>query len=333
MPPLLEPPFARSGTRSSLITVISSIQDWFIGAAHAVVAAAFWVAQLPGRLLHAILAGVEAAGQWIAHALWLILMYLLVAAAVVAVSVCLGSLLYLIAMRTLNYRGPRESRRQLPAGQRWWRHAPLDDHLRGESAHAPYGYQDQRSENQHSEQADHGFGNANRQTNGSSPSSRPSREQRGYQGGTERNRPKAEGRDHNERQERERAEEESRSRQRKEQQARREAAAKVFAQREAAKKYAVWKENCDKFFASKTGDIPEPPYWPCSEPSCQSPRLLKACRHSFEKLFGSGDRLQEVLKEELRRWHPDWALFRRLGERHVAVAEEITKTIGSLRSG
>lgn len=323
--PLLD----RLGAPSSAKTTSPVISDWFAGVGHSIAAAAAWFIGLPARLSHAVVAGLKAAGMWIAHALWLVVFYLLVAAAILAAAICFGSILYLIAMRTLSYQPFHRSRRRLTAEQRR-RHE--DDIERDLRAYFDQAYAGQRRQQWYP--AEEGYwadGVYGRQHRPGSTSHARRQESPEREGRTQGDQSVEEDRREEERR-REQAEQGRRHRERKAQEARHEAATNEFSRQEAARKYAAWRHKCDLFFASNSGNIPDPPHWPCDEVGCQSPRLLKACQHSFEKLFASGGRLEEVLREELRRWHPDRAFYRQGGGRHVAVAEEITKTIGLLRS-
>lgn len=328
MPPPA-PSLHRLGAPSSAGTIFSVINDWFTSVGHSIAAAAAWVSGLPARLVNTVVAGLKAAGIWIAHALWLVLFYLLVAAAVLAVALLIGSILYLIAMRTLNYQPSQRCGQRLKAEQRRRREDEIERNLR---AYFGQAFDDQRRQEQNSERPSLRPEDAHGQQHGTGSRSRTQRQQsREHEGRAETDQSAGNSRFEKERQ-REQAEQERAHRDRKAQDARHEAAAQEYSRQEAARKYAAWRRRCDLFFASGSGDIPEPPHWPCKEVGCQSPRLLKACQHSFEKFFVSSGRLEEVLGEELRRWHPDRAFFRRLGERHVAIAEEITKIIGLLRS-
>jgi len=331
MPPLA-PSFHGLDAVSSAVTIFSSIRDWFASVGHNIAAAAAWISNLPARTFNTIMAGIEAAAEWAAHALKLLLLYLLAAAAVLAAAICFGAILYVIAMRTLSYQNPQRPDSWLSAERRRLQGNAAGRDPREHFGQTSYSYWDRRDHDRHGGPGDRHGRHANAQQYGTGLSGRPQGRQHGDDNGSAQRQYREEERNPEDESQRRRAEEERQHRQRKEQEARHEAAAKTFEWQEAARQYAEWKAKCNNFFKSDTGDIPEPPHWPCEEPSCQRRRLLKACQHSLEKLFASGGRLDEILKEELRRWHPDRAIFRRRGERHVAIAEEIAKTIGSLRS-
>lgn len=71
--------------------------------------------------------------------------------------------------------------------------------------------------------------------------------------------------------------------------------------------YRQWQKRCEALLSCRntmTG-FPDPPFWPCTA-GCRDNEILKACRHSIERLYrGSGSSLGEVLKQEKIRWHPD----------------------------
>lgn len=119
--------------------------------------------------------------------------------------------------------------------------------------------------------------------------------------------------------------------QEQERQRRREEALREQYRLEDLRLYNRWKTACDSVFDAGSGELPEPPFWPCSEISCQEVRQLRACRHNFERLFSATGNTQQTLRSELLRWHPNRAIFHKLQPGSERMATEITQAIASLQ--
>lgn len=147
-----------------------------------------------------------------------------------------------------------------------------------------------------------------------------------------------------ERQERERAQQQQRERERQrkaaeEERLKRERDTRCKEQAEKRRAlvdrsaYNDWLSRCANFLANKqhATSFPDPPSWPCT--ICRENDILKACKHTIERLYrASGKDLRGLLKEERLKWHPD-----RLsvcppptGEAIRAKAAEMFKIIKSL---
>lgn len=100
---------------------------------------------------------------------------------------------------------------------------------------------------------------------------------------------------------------------------------------EDKKLYFRWRASCDAVFESGQGSLPPPPFWPCDNLSCKQDRHFRACIHNLGRLFSATDNLQQTLKEERRRWHPDGMFFLREGRQDAkSMANEIFKMMGNL---
>lgn len=71
--------------------------------------------------------------------------------------------------------------------------------------------------------------------------------------------------------------------------------------------YGQWLGQCEALLSclENMNRFPDPPFWPCTL-QCKSSKDLRACHHTIERLYrASGKPFQELLKQEVRRWHPD----------------------------
>lgn len=94
---------------------------------------------------------------------------------------------------------------------------------------------------------------------------------------------------------------------------RRQEAAEKLRKAEDERKYALWQTACDTVFSdpATANSVPQPPAWPCADPSCRMPRPLRACKHSLERLFSSTGGLEEIRRAR-QKWHPNNAIFAKL---------------------
>lgn len=71
--------------------------------------------------------------------------------------------------------------------------------------------------------------------------------------------------------------------------------------------FRQWFARCEALLArpDTMTSFPDPPSWPCTK-GCQTDPVLKACRHTIERLYrASGADLRTFLKKERQKWHPD----------------------------
>lgn len=122
-------------------------------------------------------------------------------------------------------------------------------------------------------------------------------------------------------------------RNRKQDEERRRRLQQALCAQERLEQYNQWMIKCNRFFETESGEIPQPPSWPCSIGRCTEDRQLNACCHNLEWMFRATRKSKKELREERDRWHPNNAIFSRHDKSQPAserMATEITQVLQSL---